>query len=135
MRIRLAAVAVLAIALAACSRNPGPSAIPSVPSSSVVPTPSETVVAEPAGSLGIMTCHDSFTSVSPLTLDQITTLQDAGRDLDATIEHCGSVAEWKTGAQAVLPTIDLSDTETFLRDRCTANSELTDTALCQSLGG
>ena len=134
MRIRLAAAAILAIALAACNRNPGPSAIPSVPSSSVLPTPSESIVAEPAGSLGIMTCHDSFTSLSPLTLQQVTTLQDAGRDLDATIEHCRSVSEWKTGAQAVLPTIDLSDTETFLRGRCAANPELTATALCQSLG-
>jgi len=130
----LAALAIAALLLVACSRNPGPSSVPSIPYSSVTPTPSQQVIPEPVGSVGVMTCRDSFTSLSPLTLEEITSLANAGRDLDATIQRCDTLQAWKDGAQAVLPTIDLSNARDFVVGRCQANQQLAGTRLCASVG-
>ncbi len=121
MRKLLAAGAILALLLTACSRGNG--ALPTGPSMS-----------ESIGSAEAMTCSDAFTALSAITVQSITTLDNAGDKLDATIQHCPSVSEWRAGLQAVLPSLDASKAEEFIARRCQGNPELTTALLCRQVG-
>lgn len=132
MRMLLAAGAVLALLLAACSTNSGATTSPT-PTEPMMPTQSLDVMASPDASVMAMSCSDAFSSISTSDLASMSSLQDAQGLLDATIGACPSVSDWTTAAQSVMPTVDLSAAEDFLRQRCAANNQLAATQICSAL--
>jgi hypothetical protein len=131
MRTLLAVGALLALLLAACSTNTG---------STTSPTPTEAMMASPdamatpADSGMAMTCSEAFTSISASDLASISSLSSGQALLDGTIQSCSTVDDWKSAAQNVLPALDLSTAEDFLKQRCQANAQLSATQLCTAVG-
>ncbi len=128
MRTLLAVGALLALLLAACSTNSGSSASPT-PTEPMMASPSMDSTASPLA----MSCDEAFGSMSASDLTSIHSLADAQGLLDTTIAACPTPSDWTTAAQAVLPTVDLSQAQDFLRQRCAANDQLAATQICSAL--
>lgn len=132
MRKLLAVSGVAMLMLAACTANSGSSSTPTP--TTAVSSPSEDLMASPVGSPLAMSCSDAFASISASDLTAITSLADAQAKLDATIQACPSLDDWKSAAQTVLPTLDLSQASDFVKQRCQANPQLSSTQLCTTAG-
>jgi len=130
MRKLLAAGALLALVLAACSSPPGTSATAAPTASLPMVTPSEAA----SSSATAVSCSQAFTDLSATAIANIASLTGAGDQLDNTIRVCNTLNDWKAQAQSVLPNLDLSAAETFIKERCQASSTLSGSQLCTSLG-
>jgi hypothetical protein len=132
MRTLLAAGAVLALLLAACSTNSGATTSPT-PTEPAMPAASLGTMASAEASPVGMTCAEAFASLSASDLASISSLSGAQAALDSTIGACSTVSDWTTAAESVLPTVDFSGAEDFLRQRCAANDQLAATQICSAV--
>jgi hypothetical protein len=103
------------------SINDGASELPST-----LPTADGTPVA--------MACEDAFAAVDLTAIGTMGSLDALTDELDATISACGSAEEWVAAAEAALPTIDMTDAQTFLDARCAESATLATTPICTELG-
>lgn len=78
-------------------------------------------------------CQTAFDDLDLADIGSMTSLSDLTDELDATIGNCPSLDDWRTKAQEMLPNLDLSEVEQFIRDRCDESSELRSTAVCDEV--
>lgn len=124
----------MALLLAACTQNSGSSPTPTLAPASVETLPSESaMMSETPSSATTASCAQAFADLSPSDLSSMTSLSDVQATLDTTFAGCQTVEDWTSAAQTVLPSVDLSGAETFIKDRCQANTTLANTPLCTAV--
>jgi len=144
MRKLLAAGALLSLLLVACNANTGasptmtplpvasPSALIDIPPSTLA-SPSESM-ASPSETTMAMSCTEAFQNLSTTDIATVTSLSDAQSILDSTIQACQTLDEWQTAAQSVIPTLDVSGAQDFIRQRCQESTTLAGSQLCMDVG-
>ncbi len=139
MRKLLAAGALLSLLLVACNANTGASPtmtpLPVASPSALIDIPPSTM-ASPSESEGTMamSCTDAFQNLSTTDIATVTSLSDAQSVLDSTIQACQTLEEWQTAAQSVIPTLDVSGAQDFIRQRCQESTTLAGSQLCMDVG-
>jgi hypothetical protein len=61
--------------------------------------------------------------------------EDAVENLDEAIRVCASLVDFEAAADAFPEALDGASAREFIANRCSANDELADTALCQEVAG
>jgi hypothetical protein len=81
-----------------------------------------------------MSCEDAFAALDIAEISSMSDLESIGDELDETIEACGSVEDWQSAIADVVPELDTSEAEQFLRDRCAeADDEIAESRICQEV--
>ena len=79
-------------------------------------------------------CADAFAELDVDAIAAAGSLDAVTDELDATLSSCGTVEDWVAAAEVALPTIDMTEVETFIEARCAENSTLAATAICTEVG-
>jgi hypothetical protein len=120
------------VLLAACNAGattPSEQPLPTVTSSTVA-----TASASASAPAVAMSCTESFAAIDVSAISSTTDLMSLSDELDSTISNCGTMQEWSAAVQTVLPQVDLTQVEAFIRERCSANLALASTPLCAEVG-